>query len=391
MSMLADLLSKVQQPKLKREVAPNLKNIVTASAGLSAHKKKIIILSAIFIVSAMSGIFFVQYLKSLSGPDIIITPVSPDAVKQNIRERQAAPGESSGLLQSGNHEEAGKLNDAQAEALPVMSVKEAGGAIPEKGPILPQVISDNEEPVKASQHLSGRPDDGTPGNDTRLNVVMQDASITTEKPVDKINTDTPPSPPLKAESPDIHGVDAYLYKAREYEMKGDHSKALVNYKKAMEMDKGNYAVINNIAYIYLRLNLVDESIRYSRMAIDINGDYTPALINLGIAYAKSGDLANAQERLERAFILEPDNKSVVLNLAVLHERQGRFQEAGEYFSRLVKSGDIDGTLGLARIHEKQGKIDGAIKLYRSVYDHELSDDRMKTYARQRIIALNNKK
>ncbi|MBI5663815.1 MAG: tetratricopeptide repeat protein [Nitrospirae bacterium] len=389
MSILADILSKVQQPKFKREVAPNLKNIVTASAGLS--KKKIIVLSAIFIVSTLSGIFFIRYLNSLSGPDINITSVSPDAVKQRVRARQAAASKSSSPAQTINPVNLDKQNKATEDTQPLMSVNESGGAISEKKPTLPNIISRNEDRVKALQPLADKTDNETLGIGSHKNEVTHVAAMVPEKPANKINTDTPPSPAMKAESPDMHGVDAYLYKAREYETKGDYSKALVNYKKALEMDKNNYAVINNIAFIYLRLNLADESIRYSGMAVEINKDYTPALINLGIAYAKSGDLTNAQERLERAFILEPDNKNVVLNLAVLHERQGRMQEAGEYFSRLVKSEDMDGALGLARVYEKQGRREEAAKLYRSVHDHQSADDRMKSHARKRMIELNNRK
>ncbi len=390
MSMLADILSKVPQPASKREVPPNLKNIVKAASGLSAYKKKIIILSAIFIVSVLSGIFFLQYVKSLSGEsDIIISSTSPDIVRRHIREEQPVTSESSGLPQSGNHEEAGKLNEAPEETQPAMSGKEPVGILQEEGTLLPKVISRNEDNGEVRQRLAGKPDGNAPVDGSHQKAGVKDAAAKPDEPINNLKPDNHPS--QVKQDVDTYRVDAYLYGAREYEMKGDYSKALVNYKKALEMDRSNYAVINNIAYIYLRLNLVDESIAYSRMALDINKDNPPALINLGIAYARSGDMTSAKECLNNAFRLEPDNRDVILNLAILHERQGQFQEAAGYFTRLVKSGDMDGALGLARVYEKQGQMDGAIKLYRNVYEHKSADDKMKTYARQRMILLNNRK
>ncbi len=392
MSMLADILSKVHQPGSKREVPPNLKNIVNASAGQSARKKKIIILSAIFVVSLLAGIFFIQYVKALSDtPDINIASISPEAVRQKIRDKQAAASQSSSPLQGSNPGDLDKQNEAQGKVQPAISGEESVGTITEEEALLPKVSSKNEDRIEVLQPMSDKPVEAAPGSAPHQNAGMHDEVKIPDKRVNKINTDNPPAPALHAESADTHGMDAYLYRAREYDMKGDYSKALTNYKRALEMDRGNYAVINNIAYIYLRLNLIDESITYSRMAVDINRDNPAALINLGIAYAKSGDMISAQEYLNKAFMLEPDNQDVVLNLAILHERQDQLQEASEYFSRLIKLGNMNGPLGLARIYEKQGKIDGAIKLYRSIYENDSADGKMKSYARQRMILLNNRK
>lgn len=185
-------------------------------------------------------------------------------------------------------------------------------------------------------------------------------------------------------------LDTLLYSAREYEMKNDYQGALLNYKKALETDKNNFVIMNNIAYIYLKLGLTEESVRYSGMASEINKDYIPALINLGVASAKSENISAADAYFNHALKLDPNNKNVILNLAVLYERQMDYPKAHNYFSRLSKSGDLSGTLGLARIYEKQDKAEEALKLYKSAYADNSLDDKTRSEVRQRIILLSGK-
>ncbi len=390
MSMLADLLSKVHQPVIKREVAPNLKNIVKASSGWSAHKTKIIVLSAIFVISALSGIFFVRYVKSISGQsDITIASASLDTVRQKIRERQAASSESSSPLQSSKPGDLDVQNKAQGTAQPVISEEVSGGAIADEKSRKSDIVSADKDHREAPQGPQGSPAGVTLENGESENTGMNVMAENPKKKVKEVEIINFPDTALHAESKRTHGMDAYLYRAREDEIKGDYSKALTNYKKALELDRDNYAVMNNVAYIFLRLNLIDESIKYARMAVDINRAYAPALINLGIAYARSGDITSAEENLRSALGLEPDNQDVLMNLGILHERQDLLQEASEYFSRLVKLGSMDGPMGLARVYEKQGRIEEAVKLYRSVYENASADEMVKLRARQRIMVLKN--
>jgi len=386
MSLLADMLSKVHQPAVKREVAPNLQNIVKAPSGLSVHKNKIVILSVVLIVCIMSGIFFVHYLNSISGQsDVIMASSSPDTARQDIRERQLPGRETQGLSNEASVDPEGKLQATQT----VIKDEEPVSAItPEKSPA-PAVVSAGEGKLQNSLSSQESPSEVVAEGGDSENAAINITADNPEKQVKEYEVVSRPVPLLNAEYKNTHGMDAYLYSAREDEMRGNYSGALSNYKKALELDRNNYAVMNNVAYIFLRLNLIDESIKYSRMAMDINGNYAPAMINLGIAYARSGDIASAEENLTSAFMLEPDNQDVLMNLAVLHERQERLQLAAEYFSRLVKLGSMHGSMGLARVYEKQGRPDEAVKLYRGVYDNASADEKLKSGARQRIMVLKN--
>ncbi|PVX26852.1 MAG: CTP synthase, partial [Candidatus Bathyarchaeum sp.] len=92
-------------------------------------------------------------------------------------------------------------------------------------------------------------------------------------------------------------IASLLYRARAFEMKKDYRQALENYKAVLARDKENFTVMNNIAYILLQLGNAEESLKYAGNALAIKNTYVPALVNLGIAQAKS-DQRDAAEMID---------------------------------------------------------------------------------------------
>jgi Tfp pilus assembly protein PilF len=357
MSLLADLLSKIKQPQTKRDVPPNLINIVQGSARKSADKRRIVLLACLFAVAILTGIFLVYFTRTLSersASDISITPRRQvlTAEKQLQGGEGTAPG----------HPEISK----SAETVQPSKSKEA---VQSKETAVPAVVASKKQ--ERAVHSAPAPERKVKDILPRLEQVI-----------------------VKQEAPDTirneSGIDAFLYSASELEMKKDYHGALANYKKALVIDQNNYIIMNNIAYIYLSLGLISESVNYSKKVLELNKDYVPALINIGIASAKSGDISAAEGYLDQALKLDPDNKNVLLNIAVLNELQMNYSRAFEYFSRLMKSGDVSGMLGLARIYEKQEKTEEALKLYKTAYADSSLDDKARAEVRQRIIVLSNR-
>jgi predicted Zn-dependent protease len=357
MSLLADLLSKIKQPQTKRDVPPNLLNIVQGSAKKSADRRRIVLLASLFAVAILGGILLVYFTRTLSersASDISITPRNQISVAE--KKQQGMEGVAPGHPEISGSAETVQPSKAK-EA--VQSKETAATAV---------VSSKKQESVsRSAPSPEGRGKDILPN--------LEQVIVKQEAP-DKIR--------------DESGIDAFLYSASELEMKKDYQGALANYKKALDLDRNNYMVMNNIAYIYLSLGLISESVNYSKKVLELNKDYVPALINIGIASAKSGDISAAGEYLDQALKLDPDNKNVLLNLAVLHELQMNYSRAFEYFSRLMRSGNVSGTLGLARIYEKQEKTEEALKLYRAAYADSSLDGKTRAEVKQRIIVLSNK-
>jgi hypothetical protein len=89
MSLLADLLAKIKQPASKREVPPNLRNIVQASAKQSGNRRKIILLAFIFAVAVISGLLVTYFGRSLMDTESSITmPAANVAAKADIQTQQ---------------------------------------------------------------------------------------------------------------------------------------------------------------------------------------------------------------------------------------------------------------------------------------------------------------
>lgn len=357
MSLLADLLSKIKQPQTKRDVPPNLLNIVQGSAKQSANRRRMVLLACLFAVAIVTGIFLVYFTRTLSersASDISITPRGkmPTAEKQLQGGESKAPG----------HPEIAR----SAQTVQPSKSKEA---VQSKETAVPAVVTSRKQE---------RVSHSVPAPESRGKEILPNLEQVIVKQEAPNN--------IRNES----GIDAFLYSASELEMKKDYQGALTKYKKALELDRNNYIVMNNIAYIYISLGLIGESVNYSKKALELNKDYVPALINIGIASAKSGDISAAEEYLTQALKLDPDNKSALLNLAVLHELQMNYPRAFEYFSRLTKSGNVSGMLGLARIYEKQEKTEEALKLYKTAYADSSLDDKTRVEVKQRIIALSNK-
>ena len=366
MSLLADLLSKIKHSQSKREIPPNLKHIVSSSAQQSARRRKIILISIFFIAAVAAGIFAIYFMNSITGT--------------------LDKGQGIGVRGQGSE---------------VRKQEEAGSQKPETESPKPEIRSQNEltEDVKPE-----KPDEGTKTNETISKETLVETFISQQDT--KYGKKNPPIPPLAKggkggflsekkeikmiEDKNSAQIDAYLYSARNHEIKKDYSKALFDYRKVLELDKNNFTVMNNIAYILLQIGLINESIEYSQMAVNIKKDYVPALINLAVANARTGNISAAETYLNNALMIEPDNQSVLLNCAVLYEKKGDYPRASEYFLKLNRLGNVTGSLGLARIYEKQDKKEEALKIYKNIYSLNSIDNETRQIVRQRIILLSGK-
>lgn len=366
MSLLADLLSKIKQPQSKREVPPNLKSIVQNSAKGSAQKKKVIFLAVILAASVSAGFFLVYFLQSISGSPVSnINTISPEMIARSknrlqVAEERPEPENKTGL-ESRNKPERKR----------------------EPGAISPVEVKDNSDHKLLSKISSVK---------KPTIIKEQNKAVHSSPKKETENKESREKKKLPAPEKKSQGTserDAYLYNAREFETKKDYSNALASYRKALDKDKKNFNIMNNMAYIYLQLGLNEDSVIYSQMALEIDENYIPALINLGIAYAGSGNVTEAEDLLKRAAALEPDNQPVFFNLAVLNERQDKYDEASAYYSHLIKLGNAKGSLGLARIYEKQGMPEEALQLYKNVYALDSIDSSTKLQAKKRIYILLN--
>ncbi len=355
MSLLADLLAKIKQPQSTREVPPNLQNIVYGAAGQSGKKKKIILLSLVFVVSITAGLFLVNYVKPLLDSDSTISiPVTEPPATVEEQQIEMKNDKTAKPVITAEHKDRKAPKEADSKSADVISASSPSKEISAK------IEPSNKATVKSSAPVPVK---------EKIQKEIIPKKVRSKSPDKKINTAK---------------RDAFLYSARKHEMNNNYAAALNSYKKALHLDRKNIAIINNIAYIYLQLNLFEDATTFSSNALELNRDHVPSLINLAIAQARSGNYTDAYSYLDRAVKLEPDSKSVILNLAILNERQGNDSVALGYYSRLSNLGNTEGLLGKARIYDKTGKTGEAIMLYRQILSSTMPDDSVKTEIRQRI-------
>jgi len=363
-SLLADLLSKVKQQQTKREITPNLKDIIAKD---SAHKKKIVLYSALFGAVVISGILTVYLLQSLVAP----------SAKKTIAVQ--------------------KPQRITAQA-PKMVLPQPAAEAPESRPEtkaekkIEKNIAGTEKTAKEKSSAIAEKPEKTEG---RMTARIEKKEKPSPEPAVKPKPPVRPQAERSEDSAEEKSAsqpqkNAYLYIAKDYENKKDYPNALAYYKKVLETDKNNFAVINNTAYILLNMGLVHESIKYSQMALELKADYVPALINLGVAYARVDNINAAETYLNKAVTIAPDNQTAAMNLAVLYEKQREYQKAFEYFSKLARMGNANGLLGIARIYEKQAKTEEALKTYKNISSFSSIDDDTRKMVEQRIELLNER-
>lgn len=354
MSLLADLLSKVKhhQQQPRKDIPPGLKNIILDSNKKEALKRRIILFSIFSALTIISGLTAVYLMQSYFAGDKIQKTESFDYAQGRHR-AQGTPSSQTGQV-------------AQV-------TKEVGGR---------QLIVDSQK--KRPNTVRTRE---SKGKENAGEDILEEQSVKEEaQPVQEEKTQQAKVSAAGVEKPkvDPSEKDAYIYMARSYELKKDYSNALSSYKRVLNIEPKNYRIMNNIAYIFLQLNSFEEAMDYLQMAINVANNYVPALINMGIVHARLGRPSEAEGYLSRAVVLEPYNKHALFNIAFFHEGQGNYDRSQDYYLRLQRTGDIHGYLGLARIKEKLGRTDDAIKIYRDASRIENLDSETRKLINERI-------
>jgi len=334
MSLLAEILQRIRQSEISREIPPNLKEIVQNSTLNKYSKGKFLILGALFSSAIISGFFVVNMITS------------------GIESRDS-------------------IGISSNEGIQHQEMK----------------ITESPKPLKKEQTVQGKQivkSTGKVRKEPPVNTLRKKSQATVKSKKRQYKKGS------VIKSMDQRARDEYLYIARKHELSGDYLKALRYYNKALKFDPNSAQILNSIAYMYIRLNDPSMANRFSREALKIKSDYIPAMVNLSIGLAMEGKYDMAEDVLQRALRIDEHNKEAILNLAILYERQERFDTAMEYYTRLARFGDINGDLGVARIYEKRHEYDKARAIYRKLISSHDIDKNTASYVRKRLMLIGNK-
>jgi tetratricopeptide (TPR) repeat protein len=165
---------------------------------------------------------------------------------------------------------------------------------------------------------------------------------------------------------DTAARDSHLYTARSAEMTRDWRTALSSYRMAHKIDPNNYVIMNNTAAALNNLGMFADGAQEAELALTKKPDYVPALINAAISYSSMGNTNKAVRLFSTASALDPGNRSLVINLGILHERAGNLDDAQATYRQLAETADPLALQGMARVYERKGNLLEAARAYRQI-------------------------
>ncbi len=168
-----------------------------------------------------------------------------------------------------------------------------------------------------------------------------------EKPKSNIK-DVSREKPSYSEVPPFPTLYAHLWRAKEYEEQGNYEEAIKEYLKFCNL-KREVNVLNRVALLYLKIGKLEEAENLLEEALSIDPENRGVLLNLSVVKFKLGQSEKAKELLEELLKKDPTNRKALFNIALIHEMLGDRDEAKRFYLQLQELGDPEGKKGLERL------------------------------------------
>jgi Flp pilus assembly protein TadD len=148
---------------------------------------------------------------------------------------------------------------------------------------------------------------------------------------------------------------------RQLLLSGQINEAISELSMATSLDSKLTEAHNLLGVAYDQKGLVDRAKESYEKAVKSNSDDAETLNNLGFSLYKAGNYRAAVDRLKRAAKLAPTDERILNNLGLALCRLGKFDDAYKSFARA--GGPLTGNLNIAKMLERFGREDDAIKYY----------------------------
>ena len=153
----------------------------------------------------------------------------------------------------------------------------------------------------------------------------------------------------------------HLDAGREYLLSGRINEAISELSTAASLDPKLMEAHNLLGVAYDKKGFGDKAKESYERAVKVEPEDPEILNNLGFSLYQSGNYRAAVDRLKRAVKLAPTDERILNNLGLALCRLGKFDEAYKSFARAA--GPLTGNLNIARMLERFGREDDAIKYY----------------------------
>ncbi|HBB89778.1 MAG TPA: hypothetical protein DC047_19400 [Blastocatellia bacterium] len=238
----------------------------------------------------------------------------------------------------------------------VNSIEDSGsvaGGVKEQKKSGNRVVKVLAAPFKAIGRLFGH------GDDHKLRrMTEKDAEQFESVGVERIEDLRNPSP---AKVNATASAKEHLASGRSYLQNGRLNEAIAELSTAASLDPKLSEAHNLLGVAYDQKGLAERARDSYERAVKVEPEDAETLNNLGFSLYQNGNYRAAADRLKRAVKLEPTNERILNNLGLALCRLGKFQEAFRHFARAA--GPLTGNLNTARMLERFGREDDAIRYY----------------------------
>jgi Flp pilus assembly protein TadD len=153
----------------------------------------------------------------------------------------------------------------------------------------------------------------------------------------------------------------HLANGRSYLLNGQLNEAITELSTAVSLDPKVTEAHNLLGVAYDRKGLGDRARDSYERAVKVDSEDAQTLNNLGFSLYQNGNYRAAVDRLKRAVKLAPTDERILNNLGLALCRLGKFEDAYKHFARAA--GPLTGNINTARMLERFGRDDDAIKYY----------------------------
>ena len=186
----------------------------------------------------------------------------------------------------------------------------------------------------------------------------KDSEKFTSVGISRVDDSRTPEPKKLAQA---NSAKEHLANGRSYLLNGQLNEAITELSTAASLDPRLTEAHNLLGVAYDKKGLADRAKDSYERAVKVEPQDAQALNNLGFSLYQNGNYRAAVDRLKRAVKLAPTDDRILNNLGLALCRLGKFDEAYKNFARAA--GPYTGNLNTARMLERFGRDDDAIKYY----------------------------
>lgn len=153
----------------------------------------------------------------------------------------------------------------------------------------------------------------------------------------------------------------HLAAGRAFLLEGRLNDAISELSTAASLDPKLGEAHNLLGVAYGQKGLQDRAKESYERAVKMEPEDAQTLNNLGFTLYQNGNYRAAIDKLKRAVKLAPQDERILNNLGLALCRMGKFDDAYKSFARA--GGELRGNLNIAKMLERFGREEDAIKYY----------------------------